>query len=90
MNPEPHSAQMHKRGLQPTPTDQDSLDVAGRAASSAHSSSVRCPPEGPTSGLEPHRLGGWLRDIILGGQDGLVNVLGIVLGQPPPVPTQGS
>jgi len=25
-------------------------------------------------------LGSWLRDIILGGQDGLVNVLGIVLG----------
>jgi VIT1/CCC1 family predicted Fe2+/Mn2+ transporter len=80
MNPEPHSAEMHKRRSQPTPTDQDSVDVAARAASSAHSSSVRCTPEGPTSGLEPHRLGGWLRDIILGGQDGLVNVLGIVLG----------
>jgi len=25
-------------------------------------------------------VGSWLRDIILGGQDGLVNVLGIVLG----------
>lgn len=29
---------------------------------------------------EAHVLGNWLRDIILGGQDGLVNVLGIVLG----------
>jgi VIT1/CCC1 family predicted Fe2+/Mn2+ transporter len=31
-------------------------------------------------GHAAHRLGSWLRDIILGGQDGLVNVLGIVLG----------
>ena len=29
---------------------------------------------------EAHKRGSWLRDIILGGQDGLVNVLGIVLG----------
>ena len=29
---------------------------------------------------EPHRSDNWLRDVILGGQDGLVNVLGIVLG----------
>jgi vacuolar iron transporter family protein len=29
---------------------------------------------------ESHKLGNFLRDIILGGQDGLVNVLGIVLG----------
>lgn len=29
---------------------------------------------------ENHRRENWLRDIILGGQDGLVNVLGIVLG----------
>jgi VIT1/CCC1 family predicted Fe2+/Mn2+ transporter len=29
---------------------------------------------------EPHRADNWLRDVILGGQDGLVNVLGIVLG----------
>jgi vacuolar iron transporter family protein len=31
-------------------------------------------------GKEAHRQGTWLRDVILGGQDGLVNVLGIVLG----------
>lgn len=30
--------------------------------------------------MEKHSHGNWLRDIILGGQDGLVNVLGIVLG----------
>ena len=29
---------------------------------------------------EGHREGNWLRDVILGGQDGLVNILGIVLG----------
>ncbi len=29
---------------------------------------------------EPHRLGARLGEIILGGQDGLVNVLGVVLG----------
>lgn len=29
---------------------------------------------------EPHRNGAWLRDVILGGQDGLVNVLGLILG----------
>lgn len=30
--------------------------------------------------MEKHSHGNWLRDVILGGQDGLVNVLGIVLG----------
>lgn len=30
--------------------------------------------------FEKHRTENWLRDVILGGQDGLVNVLGIVLG----------
>src|SRR5437764_11311810 len=29
---------------------------------------------------EAHRQGNWLRDVILGGQDGLVNILGIILG----------
>jgi hypothetical protein len=29
---------------------------------------------------EQHRRGNWLRDVILGGQDGLVNILGIILG----------
>lgn len=33
-----------------------------------------------TPAPEGHREGTWLRDVILGGQDGLVNVLGIVLG----------
>jgi vacuolar iron transporter family protein len=29
---------------------------------------------------EQHRQKNWLRDVILGGQDGLVNILGIILG----------
>src|SRR2546428_104163 len=29
---------------------------------------------------EHHRKANWLRDVILGGQDGLVNILGIILG----------
>lgn len=32
------------------------------------------------AGYEKHQAENWLRDVILGGQDGLVNVLGIVLG----------
>ena len=40
---------------------------------------------GPTRTVEPqhreeHRQANWLRDVILGGQDGLVNILGIILG----------
>jgi VIT1/CCC1 family predicted Fe2+/Mn2+ transporter len=33
-----------------------------------------------TAAEKPASSGSWLRDLILGGQDGLVNVLGIVLG----------
>lgn len=29
---------------------------------------------------DPHDRAGWLSDVILGGQDGLVNVLGVILG----------
>src|SRR5213079_3157188 len=36
---------------------------------------------GTSSGhRERHRGTNWLRDVILGGQDGLVNILGIILG----------
>jgi predicted membrane protein (TIGR00267 family) len=34
----------------------------------------------PGQPREGHRAGNWLRDVILGGQDGLVNILGIILG----------
>jgi VIT1/CCC1 family predicted Fe2+/Mn2+ transporter len=33
-----------------------------------------------TGHREAHRQNNWLRDVILGGQDGLVNILGIILG----------
>src|SRR5438309_11713238 len=33
-----------------------------------------------SSHRERHRKTNWLRDVILGGQDGLVNILGIILG----------
>ena len=34
----------------------------------------------PTVRQEHHAQANWLRDVILGGQDGLVNILGIILG----------
>ena len=34
----------------------------------------------PEDGRDPHRQASALSDIILGGQDGLVNVLGVILG----------
>jgi predicted membrane protein (TIGR00267 family) len=39
-------------------------------------------PAGPVTPQyrEEHRQTNWLRDVILGGQDGLVNILGIILG----------
>lgn len=30
--------------------------------------------------VDPHRHASWLTDVVLGGQDGLVNVLGVILG----------
>ena len=38
------------------------------------------PPHREQPHREQHRQVNWLRDVILGGQDGLVNILGIVLG----------
>jgi VIT1/CCC1 family predicted Fe2+/Mn2+ transporter len=37
-------------------------------------------PAGGVRHRERHRRTNWLRDVILGGQDGLVNILGIMLG----------
>src|SRR6201994_3826397 len=37
-------------------------------------------PTSPRPHREEHRQANWLRDVILGGQDGLVNILGIILG----------
>jgi predicted membrane protein (TIGR00267 family) len=46
----------------------------GRAARAAQGGGAR------QTHAEPHRGTNWLRDVILGGQDGLVNILGIILG----------
>lgn len=48
----------------------------GRVVRAAHGGAG---PDAPRH-REEHRKVNWLRDVILGGQDGLVNILGIVLG----------
>ena len=47
----------------------------GRATSASEKRASGAAPVG-----ESHRGANWLRDVILGGQDGLVNILGIILG----------
>jgi predicted membrane protein (TIGR00267 family) len=52
------------------------LTRLGRAIHATHGiASQDTPPH-----REEHRHVNWLRDVILGGQDGLVNILGIILG----------
>src|SRR6201997_3004102 len=51
------------------------LTRLGRAVSAADGTSTVQAPH-----REEHRGVNWLRDVILGGQDGLVNILGIILG----------
>ena len=55
----------------------------GRACAGDASASDRPPGHAMARSRRPHSHSGgtdWLRDVILGGQDGLVNILGIVLG----------
>ena len=52
------------------------LTRLGRAVRAAHGPADAAKPEH----REQHRQTNWLRDVILGGQDGLVNILGIILG----------
>ena len=52
---------------------QTRLGRAVRATSRVAAATSARPPE-------HHRRTNWLRDVILGGQDGLVNILGIILG----------
>src|SRR5438552_14310592 len=58
--------------------DREGLDATRLARA------VRTTTEGAALGAAPHRERhrqvNWLRDVILGGQDGLVNILGIILG----------
>src|SRR5487761_812812 len=49
----------------------------GRAVRATSETAVAMSPPRPP---EQHRRTNWLRDVILGGQDGLVNILGIILG----------
>ncbi|HEX9097778.1 MAG TPA: VIT1/CCC1 transporter family protein, partial [Candidatus Dormibacteraeota bacterium] len=49
----------------------------GRAVRATAETAVAMSPSRPP---EQHRRTNWLRDVILGGQDGLVNILGIILG----------
>ena len=51
------------------------LTPLASAVQAADGSGIPQPPH-----REHHRQVNWLRDVILGGQDGLVNILGIVLG----------
>src|SRR2546430_16838565 len=48
----------------------------GRTVRAAVATAVAMSPRN----RERHRRANWLRDVILGGQDGLVNILGIILG----------
>jgi vacuolar iron transporter family protein len=52
------------------------LTRLGRVVHAVHSGAR---PQ-PGQHREEHRETNWLRDVILGGQDGLVNILGIILG----------
>ncbi len=51
------------------------MDPVSNSPRSAHRDELKFHTE-----LDPHRQASGLSDIILGGQDGLVNVLGIILG----------
>jgi len=55
------------------------LTRLGRAVRAAHGPASPAGLDAPQH-REEHRKVNWLRDVILGGQDGLVNILGIVLG----------
>ena len=59
-------------------------EAEASAPSTRFGRAVRATADGagiaPTRHREPHRRTNSLRDVILGGQDGLVNILGIILG----------
>src|SRR5690348_7633244 len=50
-----------------------------RPEHAAHAAGSTAGPAEPQH-REENRKANWLRDVILGGQDGLVNILGIILG----------
>jgi hypothetical protein len=56
--------------------DRATLTRLGRAVRAAGGGTAAAKPQHH----EEHRQANWLRDVILGGQDGLVNILGIIGG----------
>jgi len=60
------------------------MTVSQQAARGTRARARGNPPTGKRASAGPHREQhrgtNWLRDVILGGQDGLVNILGIILG----------
>src|SRR6266700_3103858 len=56
--------------------DRAALTRLGRAVRATGGGTATAKPQH----REEHRQTNWLRDVILGGQDGLVNILGIILG----------
>ncbi len=61
--------------MSPPSEHDDTLTRLGRAVRATTDTA-----EGLAPHREQHRQVNWLRDVILGGQDGLVNILGIILG----------
>jgi VIT1/CCC1 family predicted Fe2+/Mn2+ transporter len=61
-------------------TGQDRRETGETRLARAVRATVATAAASSTRHVEHHRKTNWLRDVILGGQDGLVNILGIILG----------
>jgi len=61
-------------------TDRDRREHGETRLARAVRATLAAAAASSTRHVEHHRKTNWLRDVILGGQDGLVNILGIVLG----------
>src|SRR5947209_58272 len=61
-------------------TDQDPRERGETRLARAVRATLATAVASSSRHVEHHRKTNWLRDVILGGQDGLVNILGIILG----------
>jgi VIT1/CCC1 family predicted Fe2+/Mn2+ transporter len=61
-------------------TDRDPREHGETRLARAVRATLATAAASSTRHVEHHRKTNWLRDVILGGQDGLVNILGIILG----------
>jgi VIT1/CCC1 family predicted Fe2+/Mn2+ transporter len=61
-------------------TDRDRREHGETRLARAVRATLATAAASSTRHVEHHRKTNWLRDVILGGQDGLVNILGIILG----------